>query len=152
MHLHTKILSPQTQQDYHSLATQGCPIIITMGELPRMWPQPLRIESISLHGNQSTETLATKAHQGMQFRHNYVKHVNRCHEGQNVGKDKIDLQDIHTSTTICICMSFIHFARVCVRVCFLRGDVGGRRSYICGRSWLMHLKHLQWWMDDAAPT
>lgn len=29
-------ISPRTKQDYHSLATRGCLIIITIGELPRI--------------------------------------------------------------------------------------------------------------------
>lgn len=89
-----------------------------------MWPQPLRIESISLHGNQSTETLATKAHWGMQFRHNYVKHVNCLQEGNEMStkwgkRNNIHLQDTHTYTKIFayvyyMCMLLIHLACVCV--------------------------------------
>lgn len=43
----------------HSLVTQGSLIIITIGKLPRMWPQPLRIKSIFFHGNQAQRPIAT---------------------------------------------------------------------------------------------
>lgn len=88
-----------------------------------MWPQPLRIESISLHGNQSTETLATKAHWGMQFRHNYVKHVNCSQEGNEMSTGKKQYAfagHTHTYKNICICILYVYVINtfsVCVYVC-----------------------------------
>lgn len=93
---------PRTKQDGHSLATQGCLIIITIGELPRIEPQPLRIKSIFCPSNH-TQTIATITHNTVERYTSQIKllkpfhpyNSEKCNVNHSLSQSRCNLRNVH---------------------------------------------------------